>query len=358
MPNGCTVSGAIDVGIGRATAYAIKKEENWGCVSTTGTVGWHFLPQTGNDVNGVIEQLEDPTIIGSRATQPSLAGTDEITGGIDLSVDPEKVGFSLYYALGATVATSGSQGDWTHSFWPTDLDDIRNDLPSFSSIRKLDKFDVRMRGGRVNTLSFDQGLGEVLLSTMDVQQRDEERPPDAEVPQTPQISTDPFKFRDGQIQTDIGGALDSVAEIQDISFEINNNLDGDVTIESGQFIGYLVGMTRNITGSMTITYQDDTFYNAYVNDQRFELKLRYESEQATAGTSNNPKYVEYRFPRVKLTAAPVSIGGGDEVLTQDSDFEAFFSVDATQTLADSTTLEGFDIYVELYNSTESGTYQN
>lgn len=360
----CTVEGTVDVGIGRRTSIAIKAEDNWGCVndSRVGTDGWHFLPQTGNDVNGEIEQLEDETIIGTRASQPPLAGTNTITGGIDLTADPDKLGYPLYYTLGEVVSVSGTvsesgTGDFTHSFYPTDLDSIQNSLPSFSIMRKLDKFDLRMRGGRSETLSLDQGLGEVLTASWDVQPRTEEEPSDSEVPATSSIDTDPFKFRDGTIQTDISGALEEVAEIQDISFEIANNLEGDATINSGAYIGYLEAMGRDVTGSMTITYEDNLFYQAYQDSKEFEVVLEYTSD-TTITASNDAKYLKVRFPLVRFTTAPVSVGGGDEVLTQDTDFRADYNATATQELADGTILEGFDIYAELYNDVDSGTYEN
>lgn len=351
-------SGVVDVGIGRATAFAIKRESDWGVVTQTGTNDWHFLPQTGNDLNGDIEQLEDDTIIGSRARQPSLAGTDEITGGLDLTTDPDLIGFPLFYTLGETVASSGSNGDWTHSFWPTDLADIQNRLPSYSVMRKLDKFNIRMRGGKIDSFNFDQGLGDVTTTSVDVQTRDEEKPPDSEVPATPNIDTSPFKFRDGSIKTDIDGSLQGVAEIQDISFDIANNLEADPTINSGQFMGYLVAMGREISGSMTITYEDSTFYDAFQNGQQFEVEVQFDSESETAGSSSNSQFLKFRFPRAKFTNAPIDVGGGDEVLTQSTDFRADFDAQATQTLADGSTLTGFDVYAELLNSTPSGTYQN
>lgn len=354
---GCN-SGTIDPALGRETALAFKKEDSWGCLQSPNGSNWTFFPQTGNDVSGEIEQLDDPTITEDRGVQPSLAGTDTITGDIDLAVDPEEFGYPLYYTFGGyVVAESGTTGTYNHGFYGTDFDDPKNEIPSFSLIRKLGVMNVRMTGGKVDTLSIDQGQGEVLTSSMSVQMRDEEAVSGTAVPNTNVPSTTPLKYRDGSIQVDFGNGLESIATIQDISFEINNNLTGAPVIESNEFIGYLEEGSRDITGSMTVLYEDSQFYDAYINQDNLEVQVTWTSTNEAGNTGDN-KDLFVRMPQVKFLTAPQPVDDADSELTQDIDFETRKSSNTSQSLPGSGTLNDFDIYFELFNTTDSGVYNS
>jgi hypothetical protein len=354
---GCN-SGTIDPALGRETALAFKKEDDWGCLQTPNGSNWTFFPQTSNDISGEIEQLDNPTITGDRAVLPSLAGTDTITGDIELVSDPEEYGYPLYYTFGGySVTESGTTSTYKHGFYGTDFDDPSNEIPTFSLIRKLGVMNIRMTGGKVDSLSLDQGQNEVLSSTVSVQMRDEEKPPSNEVPSNNVPTPDPFKYRDGSVQVDFGSGLTSVATIEDISIDIGNNLTGAPTIESGQWIGYLEEGSRDVTGTMTVTYEGSQFYDAYQDQDILEIQFTWTSDNQAGSTGDN-KDMFVRMPQVKLQTAPQPVDDSDSVLTQDIDFEARKASSASQSLPDGSTLNDFDIYFELFNTTDSGVYNS
>jgi hypothetical protein len=356
-------SGTVNPAVGNRTQILVKGEQTWGELNTNPTPegDWDAMPQTGNAINGTIELLDDPTIASGRFSRQGIASSDTIEGSMDFTVDPELVGFPLYYTLGGIneSSTASGTGAYVHGFYGNDLLDSKAELPSFSVFRDLDKFNQRILGAKADTLSFDQPEADILTGSLDVVARSEENPPDAEAPATQEIDTNPFVYREANLFLDLGdgNGLEQVGNVVDISFEIANNLESEFTINSGKFIGVLVALERNITGSMTFKYETSDLYDAYVagNDMKIEITWDTGVEAGTNTGENRTFHVD--MPLVSLDTAPIDVGGGDEIVTQDIDFTADYNPNATRTLPDGSTLNGYDFYAELTNERSMGEYE-
>lgn len=320
--------GVVEPAVGQRTSIAIRPEKEWAafyCETGEPTENWVFMPQTGNSIDGDIELLEDPTIAGGRFRREGLAGSDSIEGSIDITVDVDLIGYPIYYALGGLEEEEIVEGEvYSHVFYGNDLDHLDAELPSFSIYRNLDKFAQRMMGARTNSLSFDQSEAEVLETSWDLIVRSEQECPEEEEPETEQVIGDPFVYRDAELLVD--GEV--AGNVVDISFEINNNLETEYTINSGMFIGVLVALQREITGSMVIKYEDPSLYNAYIEGEDMELELTYYTGEYADADGDYEYIFRVHLPLVKLDTVPIDVGGGDEIVTQDVDFSAYYDENA------------------------------
>lgn len=117
-------------------------------------------------------------------------------------------------------------------------------------------------------------------------------------------------------------------EVLSMNYTLNNNLFTDKFQLGDKFRAQLPEQRREVTGSMTVEFDDLTLYRKFVNSEGTELEVRIVDDGSLGQIGSTGVYRQKHiiFPRVKYTGTTPTIGG-PEVLTHDMPFQAIYDVD-------------------------------
>lgn len=192
-------------------------------------------------------------------------------------------------------------------------------------------------GGRIGSMDFSAGVGELLTGTLNV------------LGKTVTISA--TALGDGAVTyaaattTDVLSAVDGIAmieenytdpglDIQNISFTIENGLREQSAVAAGPNLTAVPYGTCRVTGSISAYFADATLYNKYLNQTETSISfLLYDGASTTSGNA-----LMITIPKVKFTGGNPEAGGLDTDVMLSLDFTA--KVDA-----DSVSMMSFDKFV-------------
>lgn len=275
---------------------------------------------------GSNENMLDPETInfGRRFDVEPAFGNISVEGSATIPVDVTNIGYWLKLLLGAPVTTGA--GPYTHTFEPS------TDTPSvtledgFTDVNAYFLFS----GVKINSMSFSFAVDSILTADVNLLGSAETTAVATE-DNTP-VEETLERFQAKQVVVKVGGS--TVGIVQEINFEINNDLDDSVyTLSSNGFRVSLPETRFSINGSAKILFEDLTYYNQAIAGTETSIDI-----ELTNGTNQ----LNISMPEIKFPRQPLERNGMGPVY-ENLNFRAYYQDDAG----------GVPISVELINDKAS-----
>jgi hypothetical protein len=231
-------------GYGFATSCEVVKEVTFNTAVTAGSINLPFATNQITPANKPVKRVGVRKVVGST---PAGAGEFEITGSIELEMEPDTCGFLLGMALGSDTVTSASSGFYSHAMSmasPLDSFTLTNDynkgsLYQFSGV-KVDGLDLSAKPNGFLSGKFSlAGASETIIPSASI---------------SPTFGTlQPFEFEYINSST-INGVF---TPLTDFSISLKNNLKPTWTSASGRYVRSILETQRMVSGSATALYESD-----------------------------------------------------------------------------------------------------
>lgn len=231
------------------------------------------------------EKKDEGLLTGGKTTGRVQTTSKKAEGSISTNLRPDDAGWWLGGALGVEDATPdlvvGSTGAYKHTF--TAMGNAESDyLPSLSILVDRIVKEYTYTGIVFNTLSFSAQPGDFLKVDMGFVGKDE-----IDGTAATGLTLSPLKtFTFAQASVKIGGT--TVADVTNIKFDLNNNLDhSKQTTSTGLYFKQPKHGAREIKADLEVIYStdSDTLYSTYFKgDDDVSLEIKFtSSEEIEAG---------------------------------------------------------------------------
>lgn len=117
-------------------------------------------------------------------------------------------------------------------------------------------------------------------------------------------------------------------EVLNATYTVNNNLFTDKFQLGDKFRAQLPEQRREVTGSITVEFDDMVLYRKFTDSTVVELEIRIVDDGANGqiGSTGVYRQKHHIFPKIKFSGTTPQIGGPD-VITMDMPFQAFYDID-------------------------------
>jgi hypothetical protein len=258
----------------------------------------------------------EPVLTGNIGSARSDLMGEHAEGSASILARPDDIGLILLAALGKEAYASNS-----HTFTPATQAD---NLPSITVAMDKQASTYTYSGCKINTLSFSASPEDYLSMDFDIVSYNE-------VVSSTRLTAiavstlKAFKFKQGQVFSGTAGATagTAIADVSNISFNYNNNLEATVqTTSTGTHYKEPTPNTREASADLDIIYSADaeTFRTSYYKaDTPLSLKLYFESDEPSSGTKYS---LSIEIPNCQMTEASVPVSDANH-LTQSCTLTAF-----------------------------------
>lgn len=339
------------IGSGLAASLNIKRETTFG-VPVAADRSLEFVSESLNHEKNVTDTSSLRAGRQVKAASRRKISNVMASGDIELEFGTRGHGILLEALMGFTgsrpapVAVAGKTGTPTvnSTTWVlgemTDSYTIQTLLPKSAGTLTP----VTFPGCKCTGAEFNIAVGELLKATFSwdgVQALMDDSTTPALAAQTvayPASALGGFTFREGSVFVKAKGALDTtfaaLGKIKEMSISVETPMDterfflGSAGLKDAQIQNDL----RNITGSLTAEYFDNTLLNNYLGDVEFGLRLKFQSATALSGiTPTTYDELTFTLPSVFLEGGTPQVGGPD-VVEFGGDFTAYTADDGTSAL--------------------------
>lgn len=226
------------------------------------------------------------------------------------------MGYILAGALGVESVAGTDDGEggiiapYTHTYTAIASDEDEH-LPAFTVKvdRKVDQF--AYTGCKINSLTLSASAGDYLKADINLVGRDETT--GATMQTLSPSSLKAFKFAQGKMYTVTSGVRTEIADVDNVSVEINNNLDYQTqTTSTGDHYAQAEVGTREINVTAEAIYSTDaeSIRNTYYkSDATVGIDLEFISDEMASGTT--PYKLTISLPCCQLSDADANMGGLD-----------------------------------------------
>ena len=296
-----------------------------------------YFSQVSTDVNSLVipftseslilnrNLMSSKTIRSSRNPQSPVRGNVEVAGDISFELAHQH-GLLLRHALGSYTAVSGETvgltvGTYKHTMKVGTLPVGLTIEKQFTDLDTAKYF--QYSGCKVGSLKMafkSEGFIESSVSVMGAKETVAAASMDSS---TTDLGHDPFDGFQATI-TDKSGA--SLGDITEVSFSLENNLDGSNYIidGTGQRKSIPAG-TVKVTGNLKALFENVTLYTTALNatESSTKIVLKRGTGVGTAGNEQLTIYIQELIFKPKAPAI-----SGPQGMLLDLDFEAYYSDDA------------------------------
>lgn len=270
-----------------------------------------FLPANAFSVDSTNEYITPSQLRGSRDKSIKMASPYSVSGSMGLELVPNGIASLLVSAIssgayGSTVTSAYSGGGYQHVM------SAGNVSPTFAfESSAADILVMRYGGIRVNTLEIAATFGEIVSSTWGLEgtTRAKQGSTQAET----YHAGNPFHFDGVDIRRD--GV--QVANVQNFTFSIGNNVDRRGTLRKTKSWKRTLLGTRDVGLSLTFDWEDDDDYDLFLAETEFAIKLHFVSGFIT-GSSGPKNTLVIDLPRVSYNMINAPLNAGD-FITQDAE---------------------------------------
>lgn len=289
--------------VGAFGRIAYVEESTWG--TTPGTPAMKLLKAGvyGESLSASIEELQSNSINSNRAVEAVLQGNIDVKGAVPIEVPLLGIGTLLKHALG-TVNTTGT-GPYTHVF-------KRGALPAGLTLEKgftdIGQYIV-FTGCRIDKLSIAVNPQGLVTGSMDVIGKDfsaSGTPLDASVDT---VTHTPFAQHQATFQEG-GGAV----TLLNLNLNITNGLE-PVRVIGSRNIGALTEGKGEVTGDVTVMFENLTLFNKWKNGTATSLKATF-----TSGAHS----LEFYLPSVRYNGEAVPKIASDKGVVVPLPFRAIY----------------------------------
>jgi hypothetical protein len=294
--------------IGSAGRLAIVEETVFGQVPASPTP--QILNFTyGESLMAEADELVSETVDSHRAIPATRNGLFKVMGSVpfELGVDGMAILFKGVAGAVTTVANT-TAGLYDHTF------KREKTLPSFSIEKGFTDIGqyLTYTGLKINTFKLNLTPNELAKGSMDFMGSG------LITAQTP-MSASPTAYAMFPFANFEGGMLEggSAPKLLNLSFEIKNNLFVN-NIVGSRFADSIGAGRGEITGEITVQFQDLTYFTKWLNETEETLKVTYQTSVA----SQAGKKIEILFPRIKFNGSASPAIANKEGVTLSLKFRA------------------------------------
>ena len=266
-----------------------------------------------------------------------VVATTSASGAITIEMVSKGLGTLLHAAFGASAVTSVTTGTYQMNFTLGSTATPPSLTLQKSVVRSDGTIDpYTFSGVVVQNFKIDCPNGDIVALKASTVAKDVTT---ATTYSTPSYVSSPSLFHFAQGAITIGGTVvaptttalasggTSVANVRDFNIKVDNKLATDRYNIGGA--GKMVSPTyglREVTGSMTVEYADQTLVNAFLSDTELALSLTFTS---TESLSTGYAQLQIVLPAIKLNGELPKANGTD-LVTATVDFDVLDNLTATQ----------------------------
>jgi hypothetical protein len=258
-----------------------------------------------------------PPPIASRAMRKRNLGPWRSRGTIgDFPVEPENIGELLLGAFGSVTTTTPYSGVKLHTFTPADT------LPSWALRLGVEQCERRLYGSLIESLTIKFPHDKDLMANAEVYSAESES---RMVPAigTPTISALQAFVTHGDVGQilNIGGTPKRDL-VYDLELTIKNNIPFERGDLSGRYFSKIRTGQRQVTGKLSMYFDDMTEYDRFMAGTDFTLLV---SVEGPAITGAYHYYIEFELRKcVYLSDSSPDVQPQNEPLVINAPFQAFY----------------------------------
>lgn len=291
---------------GSRSSFSYIKQTSFGVTPSTPTLA--YLPINSHSLDFTKGALEGNQIQSDRMTRVFRHGNGQVGGSIEADLCKGDFDELLESAFLSTFSTNVLKVGTTPSFFLGQ--DEAADITQFRQFSGL----------TVSGLTVSIAPEQMIATTFEMVGKDlNQAQTTASTGGTPTASTgnDPFDSYSGTISE--GGS--GINVVTSIEINLANNFNPAFVIGSNAPIDLLYGRA-NVTGTMTVHYQDETFINKFLNETESTIEVSVDDP-----TGLNP--YTFLLPRVKYNGAEVPLANEEARLITLPFVALYDSVEAT-----------------------------
>lgn len=305
--------------VGVGTAWGFKKQSAFG----TPSVVDKWIPFVSESTAKNYEMLEIVDSESRHKRDMKPLGRIAVEGDINTYVEPENVGYPLYFLMGSAPAPTNVTGSvYKHTF------DVANEIPYFTmemmygtlTTKAKRAYDCKMKGA---TFDFAE---DILAVTWNVHGADY-----SGAVTDPATITYPKKrkytFKDSTVDiTPDGASAETGVKIKSGQLQIDNGLITDDYYQGNQKVQQLDAGKFSVKGSFELILSSGTALDGWFNgDKSAEFKVTYAGD-TISGTN---KYdLVFIVPNAWVNSHSTNMTQ-NEVITRQVEFEGFYDPDDT-----------------------------
>lgn len=277
----------------------------------------HFLRFTDESLVQTKTAIKPDEVAGEAGRETELEGRIAVGGDVAINLRPEGGAWLLMkHTLGSLVTTqpdpSGAPSVYQHLFT------LANELPQYGLSLKIDR-DINVFsyiGMKGQSLGLEYAMDSPLASTFSLIGRNEERGGSA--PSAAYTTRDAFMDYEGVF------TMDGIEQrISGFSLTLANNLREDDFRSGSQYRNQIErGGLRDVTGTFSRKYINDTLYNKFINWERASLVFTFTGPVIEGGFNYE---LVITLPVVQFEGSTPGTGGPD-MAPQDVPFTALRDV--------------------------------
>ena len=303
--------------IGRRISVGIGKETTRGTAVTAGFwIPWTALNHEGKVENAFCEAAQG-TIVDAFDADVVKEWAE---GGFECLLGSEHCGLILLSLLGSvsTATASGETVVYDHTYTLQESAQHQALTLAVDQANGDKNYPLAM----ISTLSIAYERGQIIGYTCNMMSKK-----GATATLTPSYSTE-NKFRPQDFSVKVASAISgltgasAISDVKALSLEFNKNLESDDVLGSTEPTDFL-NKNLNITGEITITYDNQTYENLALNGTHQAMRIDLTNSDTTIGTSENPTLT---IDLAKCVFEEVSFERGlNDIITQTLTFRAVYS---------------------------------
>ena len=263
----------------------------------------HVIDQVSEDIS-MEHGFNYPITSAKRAARNKLKGP--IIGGGEIGVPMYSRGFPTlaYYALGKVTTTANTPISGVHQH----VLEPGGSVPAFVLGVGKDKKEHRFLGCGMKSMKLDYSVDNPALATFDVLCRKELTPADFTTGLTfPDYDVLERAFLGVEVTATIGDS--SVGYVRSASIEINNTVVEDNHVFGTRFIPELITQELEVTGNMTMSFNDIARYTDVHNETERAIKLTFAN-----GSGTSQRKIEVNLPKASYDMVKLPTDGNKEFI--------------------------------------------
>lgn len=265
----------------------------------------HVIDQVSEDISED-HGFKYTNTAGKRAARARMLGPRSLGGEIGVPIYSKGTPSMLYYALGsvtsAAVVNTGTADLMRHTIKPA------SSVPAFRMGVGKDIKEHQFVGCAVKSAKIDYSIDEPALATFDLLVRKELPPATLQTPVFPDYDTLERAFLGTEVTVDIGGT--DVKYVRSLSIDISNGIVEDNFSFGGRELPDLRVQELEVTGSMSIVFNDIDRYNDVLNESKLDAKFVFQKGDPAADA--DARRVEIQIPNMSLDSANAPTDGNNE----------------------------------------------
>lgn len=324
---------------------ALFIESTFGTFPATAATGASTIEPLTIGFKTDIESTKLDAISRNRGFTKRVQMNKNVAGPLEQYLHPTESPILLALGLGGGLVTSSLTGAYTHSISAGEFSATINSLAF--QVRKGDTHHWQYSGGRINSLKISAAVGEPVKCSYDFIFKDSTQT-GSDISGSLSISSIlPFTYVDGVYRhADTEASLTSTVEEHITAFEldVNNNLVSDASVRKlgSNVLQVLPPTRREVSFKITQRFDTTSAWSRFVGNSVGSAELIFTGASITSEHNHN---CTIRLPKIYYRTPDVEVGGANEILSSDIEFDVLVDHPSTST--------GRDIGITIINNVAS-----